>query len=528
MTTTPDDITRLATAPRPRNRQRQRLIDACISALHIHGPSRTTVEKVVSIANLSPGIVRFYFKSKAAMLVASLQYLASEFDEKVLEPVSAIRDTPVEAMRLLVDLYLDPELASPRKISVWYAFWGEASSRQEYYEICGHKDDSFVALVRDLIRRLVTESGEAHLDVEALSLGFIGLLEVLWQGFAYQFEADIDRQAARERCYAYLRSLFPRQFGQGEARSATAWPVPAPRDVTRRDSERFGRIAQPVGHVADIPLPGDAKALDVGDLPVVLIRDDAGAVRGYVNRCSVSPHELVPAGASRPGERICCRVHGLTWNLNGRPCDADGGSLIEVALETAGGLIFLRAERPEAGLQSTLLGLVGIDPAWRPLADEQRLSLNAEWSVVAEHWLDAWFGRVAARRLGITTPAPAMGSQQPGAGDEWSVDAGQLGGSFTASRYAKLVLNLAERRWRRAYIGPNLLVDRYAGGMTLQWVRPRIGGGSELVVRAYVTPGADRRERALGWLGARVVRHLVADDLAVIASLQRARSAAAR
>jgi AcrR family transcriptional regulator len=46
-----------------RIRQRQRLIDACISALHIHGPSRTTVEKVVALADLSPGIVRFYFDS---------------------------------------------------------------------------------------------------------------------------------------------------------------------------------------------------------------------------------------------------------------------------------------------------------------------------------------------------------------------------------------------------------------------------------------------------------------------------------
>src|SRR6185437_10384871 len=53
-----------------RMRQRQRLIDACISALHLYGPSRTTVEKVVAIADLSPGIVRFYFDSKDAMLVA--------------------------------------------------------------------------------------------------------------------------------------------------------------------------------------------------------------------------------------------------------------------------------------------------------------------------------------------------------------------------------------------------------------------------------------------------------------------------
>jgi len=148
-------------APRARGArglQRQRLIDACISALHIHGPSHTTVEKVVAIAKMSPGIVRFYFDSKAAMLVASLQFLAAEFEEKVLQPVTRLKSTPVPALELLVDLYLDPEIASPRKVSVWYAFWGEASSRQEYYDICGQKDESFAALVRELIGRLIEET----------------------------------------------------------------------------------------------------------------------------------------------------------------------------------------------------------------------------------------------------------------------------------------------------------------------------------------------------------------------------------
>src|ERR1700687_3335456 len=84
-----------------RARQRQRLIDACISAIHIHGPSSTTVEKVVAIAGMSPGIVRFYFDSKAAMMVASLQSLAAEFEEQVLAPVAARKDEPVRALELL-------------------------------------------------------------------------------------------------------------------------------------------------------------------------------------------------------------------------------------------------------------------------------------------------------------------------------------------------------------------------------------------------------------------------------------------
>ena len=40
----------------------------------------------------------------------------------------------------------------------------------------------------------------------------IGVLEILWQGFAFQSEANIDRAAARARALAYLRSVFPGKF----------------------------------------------------------------------------------------------------------------------------------------------------------------------------------------------------------------------------------------------------------------------------------------------------------------------------
>src|SRR6202167_5217392 len=176
-----------------RGPQRQRLIDACISAWHIRGPSRTTVEKVVAIAGMSPGIVRFYFDSKAAMLVASLQFLATEFEERVMGPVAQLKDRPVRALERMVDLYLDPDIASPRKVSVWYAFWGEASSRQEYYDICGQKDESFAALVRELIESLIIETAQPQLDPDGIALGLIGALEILWQDFAFRTERNIDR-----------------------------------------------------------------------------------------------------------------------------------------------------------------------------------------------------------------------------------------------------------------------------------------------------------------------------------------------
>jgi hypothetical protein len=37
---------------------------------------------------------------------------------------------------------------------------------------------------------------------------------MLWQDFAFRSEEDIDRAAAKRRCMAYLRSVFPGRFAQ--------------------------------------------------------------------------------------------------------------------------------------------------------------------------------------------------------------------------------------------------------------------------------------------------------------------------
>ncbi len=515
----------LPVARGPRNRQRQRLIDACISALHIHGPSRTTVEKVVAIANLSPGIVRFYFKSKAAMLVASLQYLASEFDDKVLEPVTAIRETPVEAMRLLVDLYLDPEVASPRKISVWYAFWGEASSRQEYYEICGHKDDSFVVLVRDLMGRLVAASGEPHLDVEALSLGFIGLLEVLWQGFAFQFEADIDRPAARERCLAYLRSVFPAQFAGalGPARVAAPMPPGASGPLLQRGREWLARTGQPVAHASDVAVPGSVVAVRGLTEPVMLVRDPSGSLRAFANRCPRSPHELASSTEAIVLGELRCAVHGLHWRLDGTPVAEGEPSLAALPLKVVRGLLVLNAD--DAG--DRLVGALDVagDGPLEPTGAAREWKVAAEWHVVATHWLDTWFGGRPAARLGFPAARTELRNVDGGADVEWHLTVPDKGNGMTADRLATLVGARGDAQWTRRFVAPNVIIDRYPGGLAVLTVRPQREGGSQVSFRGYRVHEEDAAGRALARLAERLLRRVIREDSEILESLQRAYSA---
>ncbi|MBW4050974.1 MAG: Rieske 2Fe-2S domain-containing protein [Proteobacteria bacterium] len=391
-----------------RQRQRQRLIDACISALHLYGPSRTTVEKVVAIADLSPGIVRFYFDSKDAMLVASLAHLAAEFDQRVLAPLASLKASPVRALQQLVELYFDPEIASPRKVSVWYSFWGEASSRQEYQDICGRKDEDFAALVRELVGALILQTGARHLDADAVSLGLIGVLEVLWQGIAFQSESNIDRDAARRRSLAYLASVFPGMFpparkaeaapaastaarttgslSEGADASLPAW-VYGSAPLLAIERERLLRPAwQMVGHADELAAAGDYLTASWPWERALVIRAARGELHALRNACRHQPHALLEARSGHVAGKLHCAVHDLMYDLAGRRLSGSTpGDLTPLELLRQGPLLMVRsgaqgASSLEASLMRTWPKLSAGRIESRPAA--------ADWKLIVEQWLE--------------------------------------------------------------------------------------------------------------------------------------------
>jgi TetR/AcrR family transcriptional regulator, transcriptional repressor of bet genes len=398
-----------------RARQRQRLIDACISALHIHGPSRTTVEKVVALADMSPGIVRFYFDSKDAMLVASLAYLASEFEERVMVPVSQLKGTPVKALEQLVELYLDPEIASPRKVSVWYSFWGEASSRQEYLDLCGKKDEEFAALVHELIEGVIAETGQSHLDADGVALGLIGVLEVLWQGFAFTNEAAIDREVAKKRSFAFLRSVFPGQFGvvaanepaaaaMGAVRMGSAastnippWAFSDSALLTLERDRLFRPSWQLVGHEADIPRVGDYVTVDLAGERVLVVRSSDDRIQAFRNTCRKRPHALLTERGGHLVATIKCDIHDLVYGLDGKfQSGSTPGDLTLLELALPGRFVLVRALPARgANSDSDLLKIAGAPSGdWESLPDLQpagtaEIAVAADWKLVVEQWLDA-------------------------------------------------------------------------------------------------------------------------------------------
>ncbi|MCU1487356.1 MAG: (2Fe-2S)-binding protein [Actinomycetia bacterium] len=87
----------------------------------------------------------------------------------------------------------------------------------------------------------------------------------------------------------------------------------------------FRRGAQLVGFSADLPEPATHLPLRVGDVPVLLVRDDDGAVRAFVNACRHRGSPVCETAGS--GRRLTCPYHAWTYDL--------GGALVGVPDRTA-------------------------------------------------------------------------------------------------------------------------------------------------------------------------------------------------
>jgi TetR/AcrR family transcriptional regulator, transcriptional repressor of bet genes len=518
-----------APGSRPRlsaTRQRQRLIDACISALHLYGPSQTTVEKVVAIAKLSPGIVRFYFKSKSAMLVASLRFLSTEFESQVLEPVGRLRDSPVQALQKLVELYLDPAIASTRKVSVWYAFWGEATARQEYQEICGQKDDRFAVLVLDLVTRMIQESQQHHLDADAIALGLIGALEVLWQGIAFQTEGDVDRAGARRRCMAYLASVFPGYFPTPVG--ASSWArLPADTRFALERERCFARAWQLVGHRQELPGTGDYLTVELATTRALVLRDGA-QLRAFHNSCPHWPHALATERRGHFDGRLSCPLHQLEFELTGRSRVPNiDARLPNMNVSTMSGLIFVSngtLTLPNSPFDDPLSAESNDAPGQAYGFAEYEVA--ADWKIAVEQLLAHRLADHESIGGGQRFSPPAVQIELQHGQISWLATPVRAE-NWSAKRLASLADGRSARAWQRRYIWPNLVFESRADGLSALQVVPLAVGSCRLQSFDYWRDGTAAPDQAIRYLIRRLAHQALRLDRNFAVSTQRGLSASA-
>jgi phenylpropionate dioxygenase-like ring-hydroxylating dioxygenase large terminal subunit len=120
----------------------------------------------------------------------------------------------------------------------------------------------------------------------------------------------------------------------------------------------FRRSPAAVCLSGDIRGPGDHVAVDVGGVPVLVLRGEDGAARAFVNICRHRGSPVVEEAGLR-ARSFRCRFHGWTYDLEGAliatPYGDDGFDsldraclgLVPVPVAEAHGLVFVRGEGDE-------------------------------------------------------------------------------------------------------------------------------------------------------------------------------------
>ncbi|MBP0579741.1 transcriptional regulator BetI [Labrys sp. LIt4] len=119
----PDRPTRLRRVDAGDVRRRQ-LIEATIVAIAEVGFNATTIAEIARRAEVSTGLVSFYFGDKDGLLEATLRHLARQLSRAA---AARMRDaaTPRARVQAVIDTMLGRSQFERRIGTVWLAFWGQ-------------------------------------------------------------------------------------------------------------------------------------------------------------------------------------------------------------------------------------------------------------------------------------------------------------------------------------------------------------------------------------------------------------------
>ncbi|MEL6236193.1 MAG: TetR family transcriptional regulator C-terminal domain-containing protein [Pseudomonadota bacterium] len=219
MTLPTPTTTRRRTAPS--SERRRQLIEAATEVIAETGLSGIKTSDVARRAGLSVGLINHYFSSKDNLLAETLRHLGDELRARWVRIQQDDTLDTAEKLAAIVDGMFHPSVATPTKIAVWFAFFGDAGYRELYRDMAGDFDTERSAAIEALCHTLKTEGGYAGINAEALATTIEALADGLWLSTMLYPDWLLPREA-RRRVFELLATQFPRHFtGDGLSAGGT-------------------------------------------------------------------------------------------------------------------------------------------------------------------------------------------------------------------------------------------------------------------------------------------------------------------
>jgi choline monooxygenase len=174
-------------------------------------------------------------------------------------------------------------------------------------------------------------------------------------------------------------------------------------DLERR--KVFADTWQLAARADQLQKPGDFATLDVAGEPIVVVRDDDGALRAFYNVCRHRAAQVVTAPCGN-ASKLRCRYHGWSYDLQGRLrgvpefagvrefCKGDEG-LVPVHVAAWGPMVFVHLGKSPTELLDSLAPLseqsdvLGIDRL--QFAGRREYEVGCNWKVYVDNYQDGGY-----------------------------------------------------------------------------------------------------------------------------------------
>ncbi|WP_019172301.1 aromatic ring-hydroxylating oxygenase subunit alpha [Pseudaminobacter salicylatoxidans] len=173
-----------------------------------------------------------------------------------------------------------------------------------------------------------------------------------------------------------------------DRRGLPGWAYHSPAFLELEREHIFRNHWQIIGHVCDVPEPGDYLTMDVVGERALVVRGKDGVVRGFHNICRHRGSRVVADVRGSCRNALVCPFHGWVYNLDGtlrgaaRPksfpeLDKNEFGLVPLDLEIWMGLIFIRFRK---GPQPSMAELL------KPFEEELSHYRVADMVAAGEPW----------------------------------------------------------------------------------------------------------------------------------------------
>jgi TetR/AcrR family transcriptional repressor of bet genes len=190
--------------------RKRQLIEATIDCIDKLGLSQTTLARIAERAGVSQGIVVFHFQTKEGLLEQTLRHLSHEYMQCWKDACDTAAPDPVSQLCALIKASFRPSICNRKKISVWYAFWGETRSRPRYMELCGSNDLAYSNKLLSLCEAIEPNT-RSTLSAQTATLSIEGMINGLWQNFLIG-TPGFKRARALATVFELLEIIYPDEY----------------------------------------------------------------------------------------------------------------------------------------------------------------------------------------------------------------------------------------------------------------------------------------------------------------------------